>query len=572
MDSAVFRVYTDDASERTPAGLAALGCALDARLRSLCAGHVWQSGRGPALRPWASGAPEPHLRGSLRYADNVDDEWLLAWLLLALTRELPRLSVAVEDADDGQFLLVEAAEHLPRWLDPETSANRVFLRAGALHVVPQPRTPAEVAVLPAGPALGLADALGALRSGAVDTRAPPGVQEAISQRLAMFPAAIEGHKHRARALVPLAVAAVLRQRPALVANAVNAFYYRDPDDACQRMQRFGGSEVVMTLVTLTRCLYAQLTCQPFTPPPSCGPMPHPTDPDHAPALLGAKLACGMEMMYQRARRAASSAAEGGVDERRFEEFSGRLEAMGYYRGEIRGSRLRTQLERSAREYLARASSQPEQSDDGAAGAGDAAAAVDAVLDGSPLPQASEFARLPASADDSEEWMQRDPAEVFARIERSRREMGSGRGAPSVPQSGNDVLEGLSRFVGQVSDFEGAEAAGPAPEAPVDFDPDRVMELLRSAVGTTPGDSDSDSYEDEDNLDFGAEDVDEVTSELQRAMLEEMQAHEGLSRGQPGAGDAVGRPAMLSALLQSAQGQQGEPGPVTSLLGGMASSQ
>ena len=31
---------------------------------------------------------------------------------------------SVED-NDGQFLLIEAADHLPKWLNPESSENRV---------------------------------------------------------------------------------------------------------------------------------------------------------------------------------------------------------------------------------------------------------------------------------------------------------------------------------------------------------------------------------------------------------------------------------------------------------------
>ena len=47
--------------------------------------------------------------------------------------------------NDGEFLLIEAAYSLPRWLKPELSANRVWLNGGALHLVPLPS--------PAAPAL-----------------------------------------------------------------------------------------------------------------------------------------------------------------------------------------------------------------------------------------------------------------------------------------------------------------------------------------------------------------------------------------------------------------------------------
>lgn len=37
-------------------------------------------------------------------------------------------SCSVSDGD-GQFLLIEAAEHIPKWLNPDTSVNRVSERS-----------------------------------------------------------------------------------------------------------------------------------------------------------------------------------------------------------------------------------------------------------------------------------------------------------------------------------------------------------------------------------------------------------------------------------------------------------
>ena len=37
-----------------------------------------------------------------------------------------------------QVFLIEAAELLPPWLEPETSENRTFLAVGRLHIVPRP--------------------------------------------------------------------------------------------------------------------------------------------------------------------------------------------------------------------------------------------------------------------------------------------------------------------------------------------------------------------------------------------------------------------------------------------------
>jgi hypothetical protein len=48
-------------------------------------------------------------------------------------------------------MLIEAAYALPRWLKPEVAANRVWLRSGALHILPQPS--ARAPLLPPFPSL-----------------------------------------------------------------------------------------------------------------------------------------------------------------------------------------------------------------------------------------------------------------------------------------------------------------------------------------------------------------------------------------------------------------------------------
>lgn len=51
---------------------------------------------------------------------------------------------------DGEFLLIEAANHLPKWLNPETATNRVSVETNAILSHPYPRSykPALLARLP----------------------------------------------------------------------------------------------------------------------------------------------------------------------------------------------------------------------------------------------------------------------------------------------------------------------------------------------------------------------------------------------------------------------------------------
>lgn len=66
----------------------------------------------------------PHLYGLTFYGDNIEDEWFIVYLLQQITKKLNDIVVRVIDSD-GEFLLIEAANYLPSWADPETCEGRV---------------------------------------------------------------------------------------------------------------------------------------------------------------------------------------------------------------------------------------------------------------------------------------------------------------------------------------------------------------------------------------------------------------------------------------------------------------
>ena len=56
-------------------------------------GHIWQKDPFELAMPaQASGAP-PHLEGSTVFGDNMEDEWLVVFLLFQLTVRFPDLVV-----------------------------------------------------------------------------------------------------------------------------------------------------------------------------------------------------------------------------------------------------------------------------------------------------------------------------------------------------------------------------------------------------------------------------------------------------------------------------------------------
>ena len=128
--------------------------------------------------------------------------------------------------NDGDFLLIEAAYSLPKWLKPDTSTNRVWLQSGCLHVIPLPSK--HHRTLPAAPTV--AEALQIISSDSISTTANSGMQEAIKSRIKGYPRKAETEMHRARCTLPAKVAHIVQKKPQLVSSAVQTFHYRDVQD------------------------------------------------------------------------------------------------------------------------------------------------------------------------------------------------------------------------------------------------------------------------------------------------------------------------------------------------------
>lgn len=73
------------------------------------------------------------LHGRTNFGDSIEDEWLIVYLLRELSKQFPQSWIRMVDSD-GEFLLVEAADALPKWLNPEVAANRVSIVVPANHI------------------------------------------------------------------------------------------------------------------------------------------------------------------------------------------------------------------------------------------------------------------------------------------------------------------------------------------------------------------------------------------------------------------------------------------------------
>ncbi|KAK7815121.1 hypothetical protein U0070_007786 [Myodes glareolus] len=259
--------------------------------------YIWQNQPFNLKYKPAKGGVPAHIYGMTKFGDNIEDEWFIVYIIKEITKTLPELVARIED-NDGEFLLIEAADFLPKWLDPDNSANRVFFHHGELCIIPVPRKSGGIPWLPTTSPT-IQQALSIISAHPEAVLASESVRAAVDRRIRGYPEKIEASLHRAHCFLPAGIVAVLRQRPRLVSAAVQAFYLRDPIDlrACRIFKMFLPETRIMASVTFTKCLYAQLVQQKFVPDRRSGyGLPPPSHPQYRAHELGMKLAHGFEIL------------------------------------------------------------------------------------------------------------------------------------------------------------------------------------------------------------------------------------------------------------------------------------
>lgn len=241
----------------------------------------------------------PCLHGSMRYGDCEEDEWMVAFLLFQITQRFKRFVATLQD-QDGEFLLIEAADVLPEWLEPSCSANRIFIRDGALLIIPP-----QILLKPS-----LKDALDVLRGDMSDSnvKADIAIQNIVQERIAPFdckdfesPYAFL--TYRAAAIVPAKLAYCLEKDPSLLGLITDKFYLRSPEEIPKailfpNLLKRDQTQWVRKFLKFSRIQYAKLVCQHLEPPRTYFQGAHGVFPNELSNRinLGAKLAVGFELL------------------------------------------------------------------------------------------------------------------------------------------------------------------------------------------------------------------------------------------------------------------------------------
>ncbi|XP_047315588.1 protein ecdysoneless homolog [Impatiens glandulifera] len=549
----------------------------------------------------------PHLHGKLRYGDNVEDEWFLVYILFEISIRFPHLSIRVWDTD-GEFLLIEAAFHLPRWINPENSVNRVFIRAGNMHIINKTQFPSPPA---------LHESLDYLIKCEEKTMASESVQSAIKKRIDGFPDRARKNMHHVRVRVPISVAQVLKQEPCLVSLAVEGFYDRDIDSMkyAEKMERFfrNGEDIIQVSVKLSRAMYAQLVQQTFQAPRCYSMPPRSNAVEYKEAELGMKLTCGFEMIYQLRRRDGDE-GKGST----WEAFRASLEKNGYFQGLLPGSQGYNRLMAKAEEYYRQSSLFSKASEMMSA----PVRRIDEILS---LDYSTEdFRCMELPPDDDDSWLYDGEDELNAALLEREREMEIYNTKGKMKQDSNEKknstsssrkdsedlgLSGMAKamqtFVKKVSSYEGAEVPDNGNPEMIDFDVDRFMKELEAVTGSqsfadegsdediedaSTSDMDFDESEDETDEDpyDGNEEKETFMSSYSDTLIKELKAttldksfvrakeqHFVQNMGKSNVGEDMEEEEftpvdvdvnLVKNLLDSFSSQQGLPGPASNLLG------
>ncbi|KAH0623562.1 hypothetical protein JD844_006452 [Phrynosoma platyrhinos] len=435
--------------------------------------YIWQYQPFNLKYKPAKGDIPAHIAGLTKFGDNIEDEWV--------------------DDNDGEFLLIEAADFLPKWLNPENSMNRVFFHCGELCIIPLPKIPGEETLLPANnPTIPQALKLLSVHSG--HFVASKSIRDAVYKRISGYPEKIQAFHHQAHCYLPAGIAIVLKQRPSLVSAAVHAFYLRDPFDlkSCRIFKMFPPETRIMTSVRFTKCLYAQLVQQTFVPDKRSGySLPPRSHPQYKAHELGMKLAHGFEILCAKYNPSHHNSKKPVLNVPLWDNFLNSLRKNNYFK----------YLDRlhMAENYFQQTVIKPQSSIAESPGEEILAILKETPFNLEDLKKETEI--LPSEDDDS--WLQISPDtldEILQEASGTNRPT-SGLNEEEQNYDLAEVTESMKAFISQVSTYEGAEIPWSSAESRVTFDVDSFSNALDKILGATSEELDSDDLEEEEEFEF-----------------------------------------------------------------------
>lgn len=420
----------------------------------------------------------PHLHGLVYYGDNVQDEWFIVAVLLELSKTIKGLAIRVIDSD-GEFLLIEASDFLPKWVNADKCNGKVFLFDGKVHLIQHES--ASLKLL-----------LEELRENPNKYCLSDQAFNCIRERITHFPHDIT-LLHRATVYVPIGVALLLQKRPDFISQAVLAFCNRNPLDnkVVKAMRYFPPEDRVYTSVLFTKFLYAMLVHNNFNPDHRTGwNLPPIRNVEHKAHMLGAKIACGFEILACNAKDTKT----GSNNDEKWLKYLESLQTRGYFKNLLKSSKEYLDREEKAKSYyleqIQNKSTYSTISDD----------IVNILQElGSQKDHLRKLQKLLPNEDD-DSWMNVSQEELELTFEKRY-----GRSSLLTATNFKQISTTLNEFLEEKSDVEGIEIKETSKTKNIDFDPNEFQNHLHSlldfAIPDDKWDSNSDmsDYGDEKDL-------------------------------------------------------------------------
>jgi len=541
---------------------------------------------------------ENNLYGRVKVGDNVEDEWYVISLLFKLTEVKPDLVVKVID-QDGEVLLIEAADHLPKWAqDPDTSENRVFIYQNELHLIPIAQNPSQLTPLPAGiPTID--DAVNTVNKFPDATRASTKIQSVLKKRMKSYPDNWSDHKHFIHAIVPVKIKNLFSLVPKyLISAAIRCFYMRDEIDLikCRTMKQFPPENLVNVGVTLSKCLYAMLATQQFKPDKKSHwiiPSPSKLN-EYKAADLGFKITCGFEMLL--AQRNSNkdnneSDIDSTFDEVRYNKFEETLVANGYFKNELKGSKNWNVLTAQAKEYFG-SSFQPkdfQDERDGNITFSDQLAKLVVQLENNDFniihcENSLQDEKLSKQPDD-DSWLDFEPESFDAMLKKhfdlDKKESSSTTSANGSKDTA--IPAELKKFLSSMSNFEGVDSLTENLDnsGEMDFEANDFENALKKMINLNNEDnisdidsSDEEGMYDKDDLSKDVENIDPEWKSYTDHIKNELQTTKVMPSTNTGdlieSLEDLDKPVNIDLgifknILESYKNQDGMPGPASTLL-------
>ncbi|XP_054838524.1 protein ecdysoneless homolog isoform X2 [Eublepharis macularius] len=469
-----------------------------AQFAPILVSYIWQNQPFNLKYKPAKGDIPAHIGGLTKFGDNIEDEWFIVYLIKEITKEFPELAARVDD-NDGEFLLIEAADYLPKWLNPDSSINRVFMHCGELCIIPPLNVPEKETLLPVTSPTVL-QALKLLSTHSGDFVAAKSIRAAIDKRIRGYPEKTQACLHRAHCYLPIGIAAVLKQNPGLVSAAVQAFYLRDPIDlkACRIFKTFLPETRTMISVTFTKCLYAQLVQQSFVPDKRSGySLPPPSHPDYKAYDLGMKLAHGFEILCSKCSSTFPDSRKSALNDPLWDNFLSSLKKNDYFKGELEGSSQYLHKLLMAENYFQQTVINPQCSVVRSPG--------EEILSILKATNLDDFGKDACSLppEDDEDWLEITPDGLEKILKEAKGTSESASTSKEEEQSYDlsEVTQSMKAFMSKVSTHEGAEIPWTSSEAHVTFDVDSFTNALDRILGSSSEELDSDDLEEEEEFEF-----------------------------------------------------------------------